>query len=277
MLVSASCFTANVLSIRLLGQVHAVNVWLMACTRFIVGLLIVMTLHRRDFAPLHLFTRGKLIARGLVGGTSVYVYYVTIVALGAGRATFINNTYVAMAGLMAVFILHERFRFNLAFGAVAALTGLGFLTDTFSTAHAPGIYDGLGVLAAIGSAYVVVTIRQLHVTEHSSTIFAAQCVYGLIICGIPALLHLEPITPAALGIMVAASIFSGFGQLTMTQAFRDLPVAEGSLLQMLVPLGIAIGGTVFFHEHFTNLELFGAALILAGTALAAVRMEEKTG
>ena len=57
----------------------------------------------------------------------------------------------------------------------------------------------------------------------------------------------------------------------MTRGFRELPVAEGSLLQMLVPLGIALGGAAFFGERFTPHELIGAALILGGTAFTAVR------
>jgi drug/metabolite transporter (DMT)-like permease len=57
----------------------------------------------------------------------------------------------------------------------------------------------------------------------------------------------------------------------MTRAFRDLPVAEGSLIQMLVPLGIATGGMVFFHERFALHEAIGAALILGATAFTAVR------
>jgi drug/metabolite transporter (DMT)-like permease len=57
----------------------------------------------------------------------------------------------------------------------------------------------------------------------------------------------------------------------MTRSFRDLSVAEGSLLQMVVPLGIAAGGAVFFAEHFAVHELVGAALILAGTAFTALR------
>ena len=121
------------------------------------------------------------------------------------------------------------------------------------------------------SAYVVVTIRQLHATEHTSTIFAAQCVFGLIICGPPAVLHAEPIAPLGWIMMTMAGIFAGLGQITMTRAFRELPVAEGSLLQMLVPLGIAGGGALFFGERFAAHELIGAALILGGTAFAAVR------
>jgi drug/metabolite transporter (DMT)-like permease len=59
----------------------------------------------------------------------------------------------------------------------------------------------------------------------------------------------------------------------MTRAFRDLPVAEGSLLQMLVPLGIAVGSVIFFGERFAMHEMIGAVLILAGTTFTALRRE----
>jgi drug/metabolite transporter (DMT)-like permease len=70
--------------------------------------------------------------------------------------------------------------------------------------------------------------------------------------------------------MLVAALCSGIGQITMTGAFRHLPVGEGSLMQMLVPLGIACGGVLFFAEDFARHELIGAALILGGTALPAL-------
>ncbi|MDQ5978210.1 MAG: hypothetical protein QG602_1184, partial [Verrucomicrobiota bacterium] len=89
--------------------------------------------------------------------------------------------------------------------------------------------------------------------------------------GVPALLQLQPISGLGLAVTAIASITAAVGQLAMTRAFRDLSVAEGSLLQMLVPVGIAVGGVVFFHERFSSNELIGAALILAGTTFIALR------
>lgn len=271
MLLSAAAFTANVLLIRELGQVQSVNIWLTSCTRFVVGLFLIVGLYHRDFAPSHLFKNPKLFGRGFVGGLGVVGYYITIVHLGAGRATFINNSYVIIGALMAVLMLGERFRTVLAVGGTAAFVGLALLTNVFGADSHANWYDFLAVLVAIGSAYIVVTIRQLHATEHTSTIFSAQCVYGLIVCAVPAALHPESLSLTAWAVMIAAGVCAGTGQIAMTRAFRDLPVAEGSLLQMLVPLGTAIGGAVFFHEHFTLAELIGAALILAGTAFTAIR------
>ncbi len=44
-----------------------------------------------------------------------------------------------------------------------------------------------------------------------------------------------------------------------------------SLMQILVPLGIAVGGVVFFSEQFATFEMIGAAMILVGTVLPAAR------
>jgi drug/metabolite transporter (DMT)-like permease len=51
----------------------------------------------------------------------------------------------------------------------------------------------------------------------------------------------------------------------MTSAYRHLAVAEGALIQTLVPLGIAAGGLVFFAERLGGWELAGGLLIVAGS------------
>ena len=271
MLLSAASFTANVLLVRALGAMGQANVWLIASTRGLVGLAIICAVYWRQFEPQHLWQRRKVIERGIVGGIGVYVTYLTVVKLGAGRATFIGNTYVIWGALLAAWMLKEKLRASVLIGGVAALAGIGLLTNVFSANAHPSIYDLLAVVASLLSAWVVVTIRQLHATEHTSTIFAAQCAYALLISCVPATVTYAPLSTTAWLLMGVAGITAGVGQLTMTRAFRDLPVAEGSLLQMLVPLGIALGGMLFFHERFATHEAVGAALILGGTAFTAVR------
>ncbi|HVT72364.1 MAG TPA: DMT family transporter [Lacunisphaera sp.] len=270
MLLSAASFTANVLLVRALGTMVTTNIWLVSCTRFVVGLAMTGTVYWREFAPGHLFTRRKLMERGIAGGIGVYLTYLTVVKLGAGRATFIGNTYVVWGAMLAAWMLRERLRPADLLGGVAAVLGIGLLTNVFSVRVHPGIYDLLAVVGSLLSAWVVVTIRQLHETEHTSTIFAAQCAYGLVICLVPAIETFAPLSAGAWALLVLAGLTAGSGQLAMTRAFRDLPVAEGSLIQMLVPLGIAVGGMVFFGERFAPYELVGAALILGGTAYSAV-------
>ncbi len=271
MVLSTVCFTANVLLVRTLSELGLSNVWLVSVARFVVGLAFIAVVYRREWKPAHLVTNGKLIERGLAGGFGVYVTYLAVIKAGAGRATFINNTYVVWGALLAAWVLREQLRRSVIVSSVVALAGLGLLTNIFSAESHPTFYDGVAVCSALLSAYVVVTIRQLHATEHSSTIFAAQCLYGLLVCLGPALYHPPVLPPLTLALLLVAGLSAAVGQLAMTRAFRDLAVAEGSLLQMLVPLGVAAGSVVFFREHFSAHEIAGAALILAGTTFTALR------
>lgn len=271
MLLSTAGFTANILLIRAFGAMEGTNMWFLFCMRWVTGMAVIVGLYHREFQPRNLFRSPRLIARGVIGGIGTLAYYVTIEHLGAGRATFIGNTYVVWGGLMAVWVLHERFTKPLAIGCLTTLGGLALLTNVISAADHPGIYDVLALGTAFASATVIVLIRQLHATEHTSTIFAAQCVYGLLICGGPAIHHTTALPPGAWVVVIGASLCAALGQLSMTRAFRDLPVGEGSLLQMLVPLGVAIGGVLAFGEHYTATELFGAVLILIGSLMPTMR------
>lgn len=275
MLTSAAFFVANVLLVRALGTLGFTNVWLIAVARFVIGLVMILAVYRREFQPSHLWRSRKLAERGVVGGAGVYVTYLAVVQLGAARATFIGNTYVIWAAFLAAWLLRERLQSAVVTGGAIALVGLALLTNIFSSSTPPGFYDGVAIIGALMSAHVVVTIRQLHDSEHTSTIFAAQCAYGLLICAVPAALTFHPLQPLAWVLLLVASVCAGAGQLTMTRAFRDLSAAEGSLIQILVPVGIAIGGVLFFHEHFTAHETIGAALILLGTGFTALRRDAK--
>jgi drug/metabolite transporter (DMT)-like permease len=271
MLASTACFTANVLVIRALGASAAAGIWMIVLARFVVGFALVATLFRRELALGQVFRDPLLVQRGVVGGICTAAFYLTIDHLGAGRAVFINNAYVVFAGLLAVPLLGERFHPGLVAGGAGAMLGLALLTDAFGGQRPFGLYDVVALAGAVGAAYVVITIRQLHATAHTATIFASQCAWGILLCLGPALLHAAPVSPAAgLGLLVSG-LMAGGGQLLMTRAFREMPVARGTLIQTLVPVGVAAGGLAFFGERLSPDELTGGALILAGTSLTALR------
>ena len=265
MLLAAACFIANVLLIRALGGGGG-DVWAITALRFGTGLVVCLVFHRRSLDAYALFTKPRLILRGVIGGAGTYGGYLAIVHVGAGRAAFLGNTYVVLSSLLAVWLLREHFRLSLAIGALTALAGLGLLTGAlFGKLHI-GPYDWVAIASALSSAWIVVAIRQLHQEGvPTATIFASQCIYGLLLC--TPFLIAQGTLPSPLGTLglVAAGVFACAGQLAMTGAFRDLTVAEGTLIQPLVPLGIAAGGMVLFGESPGWSGLGGGLLIVAGS------------
>lgn len=268
MLMSGLCLVSNFLFVRTLGH-SGLDAWTLVSVRFTVGFMVVCFGYRRQFKPTHLLTSPRLIARGVIGAISTVIFYQAIIYLGAGRATFINSTFVVWAGLLAVWFLGEKLKPRLMLSCTATLIGLALLTNVLSTGMSPSLYDGLALLTALGSASVTVLIRSLHDREHTSTILGAQCFYGMIICGIPTLLSEPSISSNLWPALIGTSLLATAGQLLMTRAYRDLPVGKGVLFQALVPVGVTIGGVLLFHEHFHRSEIIGATLIVAGSAWAA--------
>lgn len=267
MLASVACFATSVLVIRALGARGDGLVWWTCVVRFVVGLTVVALVFRGRWEPSALWRDRKLIERGVVGGLSVCGFYLTLPMLGAGRATFINNTYVVFGPLMAAIWLREPLRRPLVVGAVISVAGLALLTNVVGRGAEAGLWDLIAIGTALASAWVVITIRQLHAAGvHSATIFSAQCAYGLLVCVFPALLH--PSLPGTTEwvLMIMAALAASGGQLCMTYGFARLSVAGGSLIQMLVPVAVAIGAGVFFGEQLKAGELAGAVLVLAGMA-----------
>lgn len=268
MFIAAACFVANVLLIRALGQGDG-DVWTITALRFASGLALCLVFQRRSLDATALFTHPRLILRGLVGGASTYALYLAIVHLGAGRAVFLGNTYVILSSLLAVWMLRERFHLSLATGALAALAGLGLLTGAFFGRLHIGPYDLVAIGSALAAAWIVVAIRQLHQEGvPTATIFASQCIYGLLLCAPFLIAQGAPLPSAGASLgLVTAGVLAAAGQLTMTSSYRDLTVAEGTLIQALVPLGIAAGGILFFGEALGWQGVVGGLLIVGGSIL----------
>lgn len=268
MLLSIICFTGNALLIKHCSSDRHIDPWLTLGIRFAVGLLMTAIL----FAPSggvnlrRSFQNWLLASRGVMGAVATAAYYVSVGPLGAGKATLISNTWCVWAAIMAAIVLHERLRWMKMLGIVIAVVGLGLLTD-FSPASlaVDGKWEAVSLGGAILAAMVVVVIRQLTKTETSATIFASQCVYGLLLALPFAARGVVHIGPMDCTLLIVAALSAATGQLAMTEGFRFLTVAVGGAFQVTLPLVISMGGILFFDENFSLMQAVGGCLILAGS------------
>lgn len=95
MLCSVVLFTVNTLLIRWLAlSFSAVDGWQTTLFRGIAGIILVLLLFTggRGLRLKHLWSRSPVIARGVLGAASIYLFYFSIIHLGAGRAVVLNLT-----------------------------------------------------------------------------------------------------------------------------------------------------------------------------------------
>ena len=268
MLASVILFTVNTLMARWLALTfQEIDGWQITLFRGIAGILLVWLLFTggRGLEAKHLIRQPLVVARGILGAGGIYLYYLSIIHLGAGRAVIINLTYPIFASIIAFIFLKETLSIRKLTWIVIGFGGLVIFLGDQSLTHGISRYDLLALLGAIMAAGVVVLIRRLHHSEHTSTIYAAQCVYGTLLAIPFATTDLSHLPVEAGAWLLLAGGIVTFGQLFMTYAYRHLEVSTGASIQMLLPICTAIGGYYLFQERFSMIEILGACLTIIAT------------
>lgn len=270
MLLSIVCFTANTLAVRALS-LHFPNCdgWQVTLFRGLAGTVTVLVVftNGRGLRLQSLFDRPKIVLRGLLGAVGVAIFYITIIQLGPARAVVINLTYPIFAALLAAVVLKETLSATKLTWILIGFTGLVIFVGPKALDGGLSIDDFLAILGAFFAAGVVVLIRTLHRSEHSSTIFASQAVYCILLA-LPMSVPTTSTIPTAgiVGLAVAGFIAAG-GQLAMTFAYRHLEVSRGASMQMILPIATAIGACLLFGETLGPVEIAGASLTLIATVM----------
>jgi drug/metabolite transporter (DMT)-like permease len=264
MLASVVLFAANTLLIRAASEVSALaDGWMALLFRGVIGVVLLQAIYRKggvlDWR--RMFSSRLVVMRGLIGGAAIICFYITIVKLGAARATVINLTYPMFATVIAAFWLKEKVRMAKRVWLAVALAGLVVFLSDGKSALTPSAYDLLALLGALAAGWVVVIIRKLRHDEHPAQIYGSLVVCSLLM-GLPSMGKLPELSWAAWGFLAAAAFVVTFGQLYMTSAYQRLSIAHGSSLQMTLPVVTAFGAFLLFGETFQAYELAGALVTL---------------
>lgn len=266
MLLSVVLFSVNCLLIRWVGLFASVDGWMSSFTRGLAGTIFVVAVYSRG-RGLHLshLRKPMLILRGLLGVTTITMLYFTLIHLGAGRAMVINLTYPLFGAIIAVIVLKEKPHPTTLGLLVLALVGLAlFFSESLKNATFGG-YDLLGLAGAVLAGATVVVIRKLTQTETAPTIYSGQCLITLLVT-VPLAAPSFGTTPPFIWLllMLGGGIVA-YGQILITKGFYHLDVAQGSGIQMLIPVLTGVGGFFLFAEKFSAIEIVGAVLTLFAT------------
>ena len=263
-ITSVLCFATTSILLSYANTVHGVDSWVASAYRGLVGLIVILTMQGSTgkFQIHHILTNRLLFIRGLLGGATIPAYYICIMELGPGRAGLIGGSYPLFAAIFAMILIKEGL--NRSYFVYIGLAMLG-LVGIFAEAALDGgkpLFDLLSIGTAAAGGLCVVMIRHLRHSESTTNIFAAQCVFTVIIAVFMAgdrILNLEPL---AFGFCVLAAITVVGGQLSITESFRYINVARGSTLQMLTPALTVTLSAALLGEQFALLELVGGVAIL---------------
>ncbi len=211
------------------------------------------------------------VGRSTLGIASILCVFQTLTLLPLADATTISFTAPIFATLLSFLILKEPVGPR-RWAAVA----VGFIGVIIVMRPAPGLGAdaeavpvagiGFGLTAALLTAAVTITLRQLRDTEHVAAIvfwfFVGSSVVGAVL--LPVFGHAH--AAATFGLLVLGGVMGGLAQLFMTASLRAAPVAVVAPFDYLQIIGAIVFGWWLMQTTPTLSTLAGAALI-AGSGL----------
>lgn len=214
-----------------------------------------------------------LIIRGLVGVTSMTLFFMATKYLPIGTAVSLRYMAPIFAAVFAIYFLKEKIKplqwifFTMAFAGVLILKGF----DT-------GL-DGYGLIlifiSAIFSGLVYIVISKIGKGDHPVVVVNYFMVISTLVGGVLSINNW--INPQGMEwlMLLGLGCFGYFGQVYMTKAFQIASTNQVAPLKYLEVVFTLLLGVLLFSEVYTLFSLLGIALIICGLILNALYKDKK--
>lgn len=219
----------------------------------------------RPFSPI-------LILAGLFFAVDMAFYNWSLGYTSIAQSTLIVNLAPIVALAAGFLMFGERFGPAKAAALIAAVGGAALMTASRWDQGGTLFGNGLAMLGMFGYAFYLVVVKHargghgtLAIMFGSSATAGAIMFAGAVLAGEQIL----PVTAAGWSVLIALGLVSHiFGQGLIAFGMRDAPVGLASILLLSQPIVAALAAWAVFDEIMGPVEIGGAAMILAGLAIA---------
>lgn len=207
---------------------------------------------------------GAHLTRSAVGLTAMICGFTAVSLLPLTQSTAISFSAPLFMTALSALVLKEPVSLH-RWLAVA----VGFVGVLIMVHPDPRQFAGVGVLfavaAAVGSAGAMIAIREISRTEPGPTIVFYFTLAGTVV-GLASLPFgwVMP-SPGVLGLLVAAGLIGGTGQLLLTEAIRRAPVAVVAPFDYTQLVWAGLIGFLVWGETPAMLTLIGAMVVAASS------------
>jgi drug/metabolite transporter (DMT)-like permease len=246
------------------------------CAYAIPPLAVLAWQERRRYGPRSASQRRLALLAGVLFAGDLVAWHHAIDAVGAGLATVLGNTQVAMVGLAAWAFLGERPRRSTFIAVPVVLLGVVLISGVIGEGaygRAPLLGAGLGVLTAVFYTGFILILRHGNRDPRrpagpllDATASAAVCsvVLGVVLGEA----QLAPSWPAHGWLLLLALTSQVLAWMLISVSLPRLPAATTSVVLTLQPVGSVFLGMALLAETPSVLQLVGVAIVLGGIILA---------
>lgn len=217
--------------------------------------------------------RKLLVLRGLVGVTSMSLFFMATKYLPIGTAVSLRYMAPIFAGVFAIYFLKEKIKplqwvfFAMAFAGVLILKGFDTELDGFGLL--------LVFLSAVFSGLVYIVISKIGKSNHPVVVVNYFMVISTIVGGLLSINNWVNPEGIEWFMVFGLGMFGYFGQVYMTKAFQIASTNQVAPLKYLEVIFTLLIGVLLFSEVYTLYSLLGITMIIFGLILNAMYKGKK--
>lgn len=273
---AATCFGFMAAMIKL-GDQAGISLPELAFYRFAFGLppLLLWIGLTRNFGAWRTQRPLAHLGRGMLGLSTMVTAFAALTFLPLAEAATIGFAAPLFSVALSALILAEpvgRHRWSaVAVGFVGVL-----IVMRPGGMHLPPVGLALAIVAALGTAGVTITLRQIGRTESTPTIVLWFTLFSIGATGLLMPVFGQMHDAHGWGILLALGLFGGMGQLFLTSALRYAPVSVVVPFDYTQLLWAVLLGWLLWDTHPAASTWAGAAVIVA-SGLYTIYREHKLG
>lgn len=209
--------------------------------------------------------KSLMILRGLVGVTSMSLFFMSIKYLPVGTAVSLRYLAPIFAAAFAIILLKEKVAplrwlfFIVAFTGVLVLKGFDSQVDSYGLL--------LVLIASVFSGLVYVVISKIGRGDHPVVIVNYFMVIATIVGGVLSIGNWTNPVGIEWPLLLSLGIVGYVGQVYMTKAFQIASTSHIAPLKYIEVVFTLLLGIFLFGEVYTFWSLLGIAMIIGGLVL----------
>jgi drug/metabolite transporter (DMT)-like permease len=269
-LLASVLFGAMAVCVRLAGD--AMSPLQIAFVRFVGSLAVLLGVTRgRGLRP-QPGNFVRLVQRGLLGATSICLYYLGIHGAGAGLATLLHCTYPVWTVLLAAAFLREPIYRSAVWALGLNLVGVFIVLGPGAELGEQTLVGaGYALCASVLAGGAVATARHLRGSEDASLITTYFMSVGAVLTAPTVLAGLPPLSWPLLAALAGVVVTSVAGQWLLHHGLGFTTAAQGSLTAATSVVSAALLEALVFGQSIAPQTFVGAALMVIAVGLAARR------
>ena len=203
-----------------------------------------------------------LIARGVLGTVSTYIYFFAIDRIGLTKASILNFTYLAWVVVLSPLVLHERVTFRMWTAVGAAFLGVCLVVAPNGTLGSIAWEDLVALLGSFLAGLSILSTKRVRDTDTALASVMSLAVFGTLCSFVPAMQGITHLPIHGWTILVGIGLAGIAGKVMTEHAIKFIAGAEGAIWTLLVPVISGLMGMLLFHETMSVLRVIGSLVIV---------------